>query len=135
MKVALALLAIILSGFGVYAAQVPDGTRVENVRIDGNKRVPSDSIKYRIQTKPGGLLNMNVVRRDVKELYAQNLFDDIRVDAREGFEKTGLTEIGEGRSAGETREVGHCDGASMTSMGRLPTKRRKRREAKGRPRL
>src|SRR5215468_1235602 len=88
MKVALALLAIILSGFGVYAAaQVPDGTKVENVRIDGNKRVPSDSIKYRIQTKPGGLLNMNVVRRDVKELYAQNLFDDIRVDAEEG--KTG----------------------------------------------
>jgi hypothetical protein len=45
--------------------------------------------------------------------------DDIRVDAGKRFEKAGLTEIGEGRSAGETREVGHCDGASMTSMGRF----------------
>jgi outer membrane protein insertion porin family len=87
MKVALALLAVILSGFGVYAAQIPEGARVENVRIDGNKRVPSDSIKYRIQTKPGGVLNMNTIRRDVKELYAQNLFDDIRVDSEDG--KTG----------------------------------------------
>ncbi|MGF6676328.1 hypothetical protein OKW44_004202 [Paraburkholderia sp. WSM4174] len=32
---------------------------------------------------------------------------DIRVDARERVEQAGLTEIGEGRSAGETREVGH----------------------------
>ena len=27
---------------------------------------------------------MSVIRRDVKELYAQNLFDDIRVDAEDG---------------------------------------------------
>ena len=33
--------------------------------------------------------------------------DNIRVDARQCFEQAGLTEIGEGRSAGETREVGH----------------------------
>src|SRR5689334_21224785 len=84
MKVALALLAVSLSGFAVYAAQIPEGTRVENVRIDGNKRVPSYSIKYRIQTKPGGILNMSTIRRDIKELYAQTLFDDIRVDAEEG---------------------------------------------------
>ena len=90
MKVALVILAIILPGLMVQAAQVaqvPDGTKVENVRIEGNKRIPSDSIKYRIQTKPGGVLNMSVIRRDVKELYAQNLFDDIRVDAEDG--KTG----------------------------------------------
>ena len=33
--------------------------------------------------------------------------DDVGVDARKRFEQAGLTEIGEGRSAGETREVGH----------------------------
>ena len=87
MKVALVILAIILPVLIVQAAQVsqvPDGTKVESVRIEGNKRIPSDSIKYRIQTKPGGVLNMSVIRRDVKELYAQNLFDDIRVEAEDG---------------------------------------------------
>jgi len=39
---------------------------------------------------------------------------DVRVDARKRFEQAGLTEIGKGRSAGETREVGHgLDVASL----------------------
>ena len=43
MKVALVILAIILPVLIVQAAQVsqvPDGTKVESVRIEGNKRSP-----------------------------------------------------------------------------------------------
>ena len=64
MKVVSLLLALILSGSGLRAAQTP-GARVEGVEIRGNRRIPSDTIKYRIQTKAGDVLNMEVIRRDV----------------------------------------------------------------------
>src|SRR5262252_5543977 len=76
MKVLFVLLALIL--------QEPSPNRIENVEIRGNRRVPVDTIKYHLQTKPGDTLNMDVIRRDVKELYAQKFFDDIRVDTEEG---------------------------------------------------
>ena len=75
MMVAYVLLTLIL--------QAPNSNRIESVEIRGNKRVPADTIKYHLQTKPGDTLNMDVIRRDVKELYAQKFFDDIRVDAEE----------------------------------------------------
>src|SRR5262245_9611353 len=64
------------------SADVPD--RIESVEIRGNRRVPSDTIRYHIRTKSGDVQNMEMIRRDVKELYAQNYFDDIRVDADDG---------------------------------------------------
>ena len=80
MKVTWVLLAVILSGLRLQAAQAPGPERIESVEIRGNRRVPSDTIRYHIQTKPGDTLNMDVIRRDVKELYSQRFFDDIRVD-------------------------------------------------------
>jgi outer membrane protein insertion porin family len=58
--------------------------KVEAIEIRGNRRVPVDTIKYNIQTKPGDTLNPDVIRRDIKTLYAQGFFDDIRVDAEDG---------------------------------------------------
>jgi outer membrane protein insertion porin family len=84
MKVTSIVLAIILSGIRAYALQVPEGAKVEGVEPRNNKRVPSDTIKYHIQTKAGGVLNMDTIRRDVKELYATNYFDDIQVEAEDG---------------------------------------------------
>src|SRR5215831_3233376 len=69
MKVALVLLAVILSGWRLQAAQLTEGSKIDNVQIRGNRRIQSDTIKYHIQTKPGGVLNMATIRRDVKELY------------------------------------------------------------------
>jgi outer membrane protein insertion porin family len=84
MKVKLIVLAIILSGIRAYALQVPEGAKIEGVEPRNNKRVPSDTIKYHIQTKAGGTLNMETIRRDVKELYATNYFDDVQVVAEDG---------------------------------------------------
>ena len=83
MKVVSLILALILSGSVLLAAQAPS-PRVEGVEIRGNRRIPSDTIKYRIQTKAGDILNMDVIRRDVKDLYSQGYFDDIRVDSEDG---------------------------------------------------
>ena len=84
MKVASVLLAVILAGWTLQAAQVQEGRNVESVDIRGNRRVPSDTIKYHVHTRPNTPLSMDVIRRDVKELYAQNYFDDIRVDEEQG---------------------------------------------------
>ena len=85
MKVSSVLLAIILLGTSVYAAQVQQqGRNVETIEIRGNRRVVSDTIRFHIRTRQGAPLNMETIRRDVKELYAQNYFEDIRVDTEEG---------------------------------------------------
>ena len=67
--------------------QTPDPNRIEDVRIADNRRIPSDTIRYNLQTKAGDQFNPDVIRRDIKTLYALQFFDDIRVEEQEG--KTG----------------------------------------------
>ena len=76
MNVALILLVIVL--------QTAAGERIEDVEIRNNRRIPKDTIRYYIQTKPGDALDTNIIRRDMKALYAQGYFDDIRVEAEPG---------------------------------------------------
>lgn len=89
MKVVSILLAVILLSATLLASrqaapQGLEGRNVEAVDVRSNRRVPSDTIKYHIHTRPGIPLSMDTIRRDVKELYAQNYFDDIRVDEEPG---------------------------------------------------
>src|SRR6266446_3646092 len=81
MTVALVLLAFTLSGF---ISQPPVASTIESIVISGNRRVPTETIKHYMQTKVGDMLSEEVVRRDVKTLFAQGYFDDIRVDAEDG---------------------------------------------------
>src|SRR6185436_6392597 len=82
MNLALMFLFVLLSEAPSPAPQVGD-QKIESVEVRGNRRIPGETIRYYIQTKPGDVLRMDVIRRDVKELYAQKFFDDIRVDAEE----------------------------------------------------
>ena len=81
------LLALLFSGMRPQALQTPDPDRVEDVRVNGNRRIPTDTIKFNLQTKTNDRFSMDVIRRDIKTLYAMQLFDDIRVDEDQG--KTG----------------------------------------------
>src|SRR4249920_1644422 len=62
------------------ARSEPPGDLIQDVQVRGNRRVPADSIKYRIQTKAGDPLNAGTIRRDVKTLYALGYFEDVRVE-------------------------------------------------------
>jgi outer membrane protein insertion porin family len=85
MKVAIAFLALVLSGLKPQEPQTSNNTdKIESVEIRGNRRIPTNTIKYHIRTKPGETLNMDDVSRDVKELYSQGFFDDIRVESENG---------------------------------------------------
>src|SRR5215467_11392363 len=67
--------------------QTYDRNLVEDVRVENNHRIPADSIKYRIQTKPGDRFDLRIIDADVRRIYALDQFDDIRVSYEEG--KTG----------------------------------------------
>lgn len=84
MKVFTVLLALVLNGTQPQTLQTPDPNRIEDVQVRSNRRIPSDTIKYHLQTKRGDLFNMDVIRRDIKTLYALQHFEDIRVDEEEG---------------------------------------------------
>src|SRR5579864_7840238 len=78
------LLAFFLSGFQLAPPQAAPAPKIESVDVRGNRRIPGDTIKYNIQTKTGDTLNPDVIRRDIKTLYSQGYFDDIRVDEETG---------------------------------------------------
>src|ERR1051326_5069538 len=85
MAITSVLLALFFSG--LQAAVPPQTTiapKIESVEVRNNRRIPGDTIKYNIQTKAADTLNPDIIRRDIKTLYAQGYFDDIRVDEEPG---------------------------------------------------
>src|SRR5215831_3895793 len=78
------LLALVFGVVEPQTLQTPDANRIEDVRVANNRRIPTDTIKYQLQTKPNDRLNPAVIATDVKRLYAQGLYEDIRVDTEPG---------------------------------------------------
>ncbi len=91
MTVVLVLLALIFPGQSAQTLPASAPNRIESVRVDGNRRITQDTIKYYIQSKVGADLDEALIQRDVKGLYALGYFDDIRVDEEEG--KNGGTNL------------------------------------------
>ena len=57
---------------------------VEQVLIRGQRRIPESTIKIWIGTREGDPYNPAQLDRDVRALYAQGHFDDVKVFAEEG---------------------------------------------------
>jgi outer membrane protein assembly factor BamA len=55
-------------------------TLIEDVQVRGNRRIPVETIKYYLQTKPGQALDRATIKRDVRALNSLGYFDDIRVE-------------------------------------------------------
>ena len=79
MKLSALFLALVLNGAGPQVLQIPDPDRIEAVDVTNNLRIPSDTIKYNIQTKPGDTFDLAMIQRDIRNLYAMGFFDDITV--------------------------------------------------------
>jgi len=57
---------------------------IDDIAVRGNKRISTSTIKFNIQTKKGDTLNQNVIRRDVRAIYAlRGQFDDVSVETEE----------------------------------------------------
>ena len=79
MKLFAVAFALFLNGVQPQAVQTPDPDRIIGVEVRGNRRIPSDTIRYNIQTRAGDTLNTSVVQRDIRTLIALGYFDDIIV--------------------------------------------------------
>jgi len=66
----------------------PSGQIVESTEFRGARRVPQDTLKALIFTKPGDVYNEDTLRRDLTTLWNTGRFDDIRIEAEPG--RTGL---------------------------------------------
>ncbi|MFY9574645.1 MAG: outer membrane protein assembly factor BamA [Blastocatellia bacterium] len=57
---------------------------VEQVLIRGNRRIPESTVKIWIGTREGDPFNLTQLDRDVRALYAQGHFEDVKVFVEEG---------------------------------------------------
>src|SRR5690242_15922100 len=94
-KRVLCLLAVLVAAVGVWPgkgylamleppASINQNVPVEQVIIRGNRRIPESTIKIWIGTREGDPYNPVQLDRDVRALYAQGHFDDVKVFAEEG---------------------------------------------------
>ena len=58
--------------------------RVEQVTIRGNRRIPESTIKIWISTREGDPYDPATLDRDVRALYAQGHFQDVKVFSEDG---------------------------------------------------
>src|ERR1017187_2869259 len=62
----------------------PNGQVIEAFEFRGAKRVPQDTLKALIVSKPGDLYNEETLRRDFITLWNTGRFDDVRLEAEPG---------------------------------------------------
>lgn len=65
-------------------ASLSQNVTVEQVSIHGNRRIPESTVKIWIGTREGDPYNPVQLDRDVRALYAQGHFDDVKVYAEDG---------------------------------------------------
>ena len=66
------------------AALNPNGQVIESFEFRGAKRVPQDTLKALIISKPGDVYNEETLRRDFMILWNTGRFDDIRLETEPG---------------------------------------------------
>jgi outer membrane protein insertion porin family len=76
----LCLLSLLLAGTAW--AQAPQGI-VEDIRIHGNRRIPSETIRARMFTRPGDVYDAAGMERDFNSLWNSGYFDDLRIEREE----------------------------------------------------
>src|SRR5262249_9505758 len=78
------LLVVLVSTAPLQQAQRFGPNQVEQVQINGQRRIPKQTIEYNLQTKVGSDVDPTIIARDVRTLYSLGYFDDIRVDEEAG---------------------------------------------------
>ncbi len=72
-------------------AHAQAGKTVDDIRVDGNRRVEAEAVLRNVRQKVGDPLSYDQISRDVRAVYALGFFDDIQVDATETGGKLILT--------------------------------------------
>ena len=56
---------------------------IEDIRIHGNRRIPADTIKASMFTRPGDVYDPAGLERDFNSLWNTGYFDDLRIEREE----------------------------------------------------
>jgi outer membrane protein insertion porin family len=73
------LLAAWLAMLGITEAQPPPPVLVEELTVEGNRRVQEAVILGRVKTTLGGAFNTSQLSEDVRSVFALGFFDDVQV--------------------------------------------------------
>jgi len=58
-----------------------EGETIAEVRVEGMRRVEPDAIRNAMRTRPGGVIDLSVVREDIRRIFGLGFFEDVRIDA------------------------------------------------------
>ncbi len=117
-------LAVFLSVAGPQTLQTFDPNRIEDVLIRDNRRIPSDTIKYNLQTKKGDTFNIETIRSDIRRLYGLGYFDTITPYEEDG--KTGKIIVFSVKEKPTIRSVEYKGNSSITRSEILEKMREKK---------
>ena len=56
------------------------GGIIEDIRVHGNRRIPADTIRSRMFTRPGDVFDPAGIERDFNSLWNAGYFDDLRIE-------------------------------------------------------
>ena len=56
---------------------------IEDIRVHGNRRIPADTIRSRMFTRPGDVYDPAGLERDFNSLWNTGYFDDLRIEREE----------------------------------------------------
>ncbi len=82
-KLVAALFGFFLFGPAIHAQQ-PQQTMIERIDVRGNRRIPEDTIRFYIQSRPMEPYDESKLEFDLRALYKANFFENIEIQERDG---------------------------------------------------
>jgi outer membrane protein insertion porin family len=76
----LVIFAIIPLSYG----KLQERSVIQEIKIEGNLQISTETISYYIASKPGDVYNQEVLLTDFKSLWATGFFDDLRITIDDG---------------------------------------------------
>lgn len=57
---------------------------IEDIRVDGNRRIPRETIQSRVYTRVGDIYDESALQRDLRSVWNTGYFDDVRIEREQG---------------------------------------------------
>ena len=84
---------VLLCAFGVFFLILVDGYEgllgqdrqvIENIEVRGTRRVPQETVRFHMLSRPNELLDPKLLRRDFRTIWETGYFDDVRIELEDG---------------------------------------------------
>jgi outer membrane protein insertion porin family len=82
-KLGVCFLGFLLASSAVFA-QISGETTIERIDIRGNRRIPEETIRYYIQSRPGEPYSEERLASDLRQVYSAHFFENIEIQERDG---------------------------------------------------